>query len=185
MDKGELRAIAETAAKNIKTEDDLNQFWQMLTKITVETALRFDARTRLGDLWRRDCDHTAVNAGSVVVYVSADDEAADPTPVQWMQYLTDLPAKLDIETVHVVNQKGSVLIFPLRNIKGRRSASQLFELSLLADLDGAPLNVTLNLAGTDIQSDRGSINFTAVVETPESASRSTLQGMFTGYQCHR
>lgn len=144
------------------------------------TVLRFDARTRLGDLWRRDFEHTAVNAGSVVVYVSADDEAADPTPVQWMQYLTYLPAKLDIETVHVVNQKGSVSIFPLRNIKGRRSASQLFELSLLADLDGAPLNVTLNLAGTDIQSDRGSINFTAVVEMPESASRSTLQGMFTG-----
>jgi hypothetical protein len=38
MKKKELQAIAEAAAKNIKTEDDLNQFRQMLTKITVETA---------------------------------------------------------------------------------------------------------------------------------------------------
>ena len=39
MDKKELQAIAQAAAKNIKTEADLNEFRQMLTKITVETAL--------------------------------------------------------------------------------------------------------------------------------------------------
>ena len=32
-------AIARAAAKNIKTEADLNEFRQMLTKITVETVL--------------------------------------------------------------------------------------------------------------------------------------------------
>ena len=39
MKKKELKAIARAAAKNIKTEADLNEFRQMLTKITVETAL--------------------------------------------------------------------------------------------------------------------------------------------------
>jgi len=39
MNKKELQAIAQAAAKNIKTEADLNEFRQMLTKITVETAL--------------------------------------------------------------------------------------------------------------------------------------------------
>ncbi|HIL83128.1 MAG TPA: IS256 family transposase, partial [Pseudomonadales bacterium] len=39
MDKKELKALAEAAAKNIKTETDLNEFRQMLTKIAVETAL--------------------------------------------------------------------------------------------------------------------------------------------------
>lgn len=48
MDKKELRAIAEAAAKNIKTEDDLNQFRQMLTKITVETALNAELEDHLG-----------------------------------------------------------------------------------------------------------------------------------------
>ena len=48
MNKKELQAIAEAAAKNIKTEDDLNQFRQMLTKITVETALNAELEDHLG-----------------------------------------------------------------------------------------------------------------------------------------
>ena len=40
MDKRELQKIAQAAAKNIKTEDDLNEVRQMLTKITLETALK-------------------------------------------------------------------------------------------------------------------------------------------------
>ena len=39
MNRKELQAIAQAAAKNIKTEEDLNEFRQMLTKITVEAAL--------------------------------------------------------------------------------------------------------------------------------------------------
>lgn len=39
MDKQQLEAFAREAAKSIKTESDLNDFRQMLTKITVKTAL--------------------------------------------------------------------------------------------------------------------------------------------------
>jgi putative transposase len=39
MKKEELHAIAQAAAKNIKTEHDLNELRSMLTKITIETAL--------------------------------------------------------------------------------------------------------------------------------------------------
>lgn len=48
MDKKELQAIAQAAAKNIKTEADLNEFRQMLTKITVETALNVELDDHLG-----------------------------------------------------------------------------------------------------------------------------------------
>ena len=48
MKKKDLQAIAEAAAKNIKTEDDLNVFRQMLTKITVETALNAELEDHLG-----------------------------------------------------------------------------------------------------------------------------------------
>jgi len=46
--KKELQAIAEAAAKNIKSEDDLNVFRQMLTKITVEAALNAKLDEHLG-----------------------------------------------------------------------------------------------------------------------------------------
>lgn len=48
MKKKELEAIAQAAAKNIKTEADLNEFRQMLTKITVETALNAELDDHLG-----------------------------------------------------------------------------------------------------------------------------------------
>jgi putative transposase len=48
MNKKELQAIAQAAARNIKTEADLNEFRQMLTKITVETALNTELDDHLG-----------------------------------------------------------------------------------------------------------------------------------------
>ena len=48
MKKKDLQAIAQAAAKNIKTEDDLNVFRQMLTKITVEAALNAELEDHLG-----------------------------------------------------------------------------------------------------------------------------------------
>ena len=48
MDKQELQAIAQAAAKNIKTEEDLNEFRQMLTKVTVEAALNAELDDHLG-----------------------------------------------------------------------------------------------------------------------------------------
>ncbi len=48
MNKKELQAITHAAAKNIKTEDDLKDCHQMLTKITVEAALNAELDDHLG-----------------------------------------------------------------------------------------------------------------------------------------
>ncbi len=48
MNKIELEAFAREAAKSIKTEKDLNNFSQMLTKITVEAALNAELDEHLG-----------------------------------------------------------------------------------------------------------------------------------------
>jgi putative transposase len=48
MDKQELQKIAQASAKNIKTEEDLNEFRQMLTKVTVEAALNAELDDHLG-----------------------------------------------------------------------------------------------------------------------------------------
>ena len=48
MNKIELEAFAREAAKSIKTEKDLNNFSQMLTKITVEAALNAELDDHLG-----------------------------------------------------------------------------------------------------------------------------------------
>jgi len=48
MNRKELEAFAREATKSIKTEKDLSDFSQMLTKITVETALNAELDEHLG-----------------------------------------------------------------------------------------------------------------------------------------
>jgi len=48
MNHDKLKTLAQEAAKTIKTEADLNKFRQMLTKITVETALNTELDDHLG-----------------------------------------------------------------------------------------------------------------------------------------
>lgn len=48
MNKAELQALGESFSKNIKTEQDLNEFRQMLTKMTVEAALNGEIEEHLG-----------------------------------------------------------------------------------------------------------------------------------------
>ena len=48
MNKKEIEALAREAAKNIKSEKDLNAFSQMLKKITVETAMNAELDEHLG-----------------------------------------------------------------------------------------------------------------------------------------
>ncbi|MVF14991.1 IS256 family transposase [Ketobacter sp. MCCC 1A13808] len=48
MNKDTLEALAREAAKGIKTEQDLNEFRQMLTKVTVERALNAELDEHLG-----------------------------------------------------------------------------------------------------------------------------------------
>ena len=48
MNKKELEAFARRAAKGIKTEKNLSEFRQMLTKMTVEAALNAELDEHLG-----------------------------------------------------------------------------------------------------------------------------------------
>ena len=48
MNEQKLKDLAAEFAKGIKTEDDLNQFTRLLTKLTVETALNAELTEHLG-----------------------------------------------------------------------------------------------------------------------------------------
>lgn len=58
MNTDELQAIAQEAAINIKTEQDLNEFRQMLTKITVEAALNAELDDHLGYARHEESDNS-------------------------------------------------------------------------------------------------------------------------------
>ena len=58
MNKETLEAFAREAAKGIKTEQDLNEFRQTLTKVTVERTLNAELDDHLG------CDKHEVSSTS-------------------------------------------------------------------------------------------------------------------------
>lgn len=63
MNKKELEAFAREAAKTLKTEKDLNEFSQMLTKITVEAALNAELDEHLGYDRHQSSDNTNCRNG--------------------------------------------------------------------------------------------------------------------------
>lgn len=73
MNEKELHAFAQAAAKNIKTEDDLNKFRQMLTKITVEAALNAELEDHLGFAKHESSDSNNRRNGSSRKTLQTDD----------------------------------------------------------------------------------------------------------------
>ena len=73
MNHDEIKNLAKAAAKNIKTEADLNEFRQMLTKITVETALNAELDDHLGYSKHEASDTSNSRNGSTRKTLQTDD----------------------------------------------------------------------------------------------------------------
>jgi transposase-like protein len=73
MNKKELEAFAKEAAKGIKTPEDLNEFSQMLKKITVEAALNAEMDEHLG--YEKHAKSVAKNSrnGKTSKYIKTED----------------------------------------------------------------------------------------------------------------
>ena len=73
MNHDQIKNLAKAAAKNIKTEADLNEFRQMLTKITVETALNAELDDHLGYSKHEASDASNSRNGSTRKTLQTDD----------------------------------------------------------------------------------------------------------------
>ena len=73
MNHDEIRNLAKADAKNIKTEADLNEFRQMLTKITVETALNAELDDHRGYSKHKASDASNSRNGSTRKILQTDD----------------------------------------------------------------------------------------------------------------
>ena len=81
MNEQKLKDLAAEFAKGIKTEDDLNQFTRLLTKLTVETALNAELTEHLGhEKNARKHGSNAHNGYSSKTILSDDAEIEITTP---------------------------------------------------------------------------------------------------------
>ena len=81
MNEQQLKDLAAEFAKGIKTEDDLNQFTRLLTKLTVETALNAELTEHLGhEKNARKSGSNSRNGYSSKTVLSDDGEIEITTP---------------------------------------------------------------------------------------------------------
>ena len=81
MNEQKLKDLAAEFAKGIKTEDDLNQFTRLLTKLTVETALNAELTEHLGhEKNARKSGSNSRNGYSSKTVLSDDGEIEITTP---------------------------------------------------------------------------------------------------------
>lgn len=81
MNKEALEAFAREAAKGIKTEKDLNDFRQILTKVTVETALNAELDDHLGyDKHAKSSTSNSRNGTTPKILRTEDGQFAIETP---------------------------------------------------------------------------------------------------------
>lgn len=73
MDRKTLEAFAREAAKGLKTEKDLNEFSQLLTKITVEAALNAELDEHLGYERHQASDNANNRNGHTAKTVKTED----------------------------------------------------------------------------------------------------------------
>jgi hypothetical protein len=144
------------------------------------TVLNLEAQTRLGELLSARLDTATLSASQVLIYVSENDEASDPKPSTWMQLTTWLPARLDVGQVHLITASENTWIFPLKNLRGRRSEPDTFRATALADYEGEPLEAELEILGTHEDGVVQSVQLEAAFNAPESDSRVALEGVLEG-----
>lgn len=157
---------------------ELHLYQRDATGPALVTVLEFSGHSALTDLWRDGLAHTDIAASSVVVYVAADDNAEDPSPEQWLQYLRFLPREVRIGSVHLINKDRDARIFPLHALYGRRSQDQQFRVTAQGIYEGEPLDVELAIAALDRSSYLAGVDLKATLTAPANDSTARLEGQF-------
>ena len=111
MNRQELEAFAKEAAKSIKTPDDLNQFSQMLKKITIEAALNAEMDEHLG--YQKHQISTSSNSrnGKISKRIKTEDGELE------LETLRDRDGSFEPELVKKMSGTAAQVVSPVWTIK--------------------------------------------------------------------
>lgn len=157
--------------------DELYLHQQGASGAPLLAVLDFQGQTRLADLWDGELRHTELTLGSAIVYVSARDEAADPSPRDWLQYLRWLPRHFEVEQLHIISDAEDVNILPFLGLLGERRDSGGFLARGQAKLPQQALSLSLELGQVQRGDEAASVSVTAELLGPDG-SRARVDGEF-------
>ena len=142
--------------------------------------LEFSGSTSIADLLLQDLENTHLQARDLVIYVSENDDKADPAPGRWLKHLSWLPKSLRIDGMHMITSAETTLILPIQNIVGERRENASYVMTAAALYDGEPLHVdTTIFAVTESRKFTG-LDLKTVFTTLDDDDRIELTGELRG-----
>ncbi len=121
-----------------------------------------------------------LSADAVVIYNSETDEVSDPQPMTWLSYLSWLPRKASINTVHLITRGENVWIFPLKGVSGYRGDYNNFIASANADDEGEPLSLAVELHALRDEDRFVGLEMTGELDALRSGGSGTFSGEIRG-----
>jgi hypothetical protein len=85
--------------------DELHLIPKATTGPALISVLNLKAQVNYHDLFNSNLVNSSLSATELLVYVSKQDEATDPSPISWLAYLRWLPRALRIEQMHVIRPR--------------------------------------------------------------------------------
>ena len=144
------------------------------------SVLDLSVSTSLSDLLSSDLDHTTVTARQLIIYVSRNDSAEDPAPMEWLQHIDWLPRHLQIAQAHLITDFAETSILPLKELRGERLGEQNYRVTAEADYSGEPVRAELELLAFREERQFSGVTLNARFEAPESGSEIALEGELRG-----
>lgn len=157
--------------------DELYLHQQGASGAPLLAVLDFEGETRFADLWDGELRHTELSLGSAIIYVSGRDEAADPSPRDWLQYLRWLPRHFAVDQLHIISDAEDVNILPFLGLQGERRDRGGFVAQGRANLPQHALSLSLELGEVEREDEAASVTVAAEILSPDG-SRARVDGEF-------
>jgi hypothetical protein len=141
------------------------------------SVLNLEARVNYKDLFNSNLVNSSLSATQLLVYVSKQDEATDPSPISWLAYLRWLPRALRIEQMHVISAAADTLVLPLKQLYGDRLGGGHYRATANIDYEGEPVGAVLDVYALIREFGVRGANLKLALDAPLSASQITLEGL--------
>ncbi|MEP5569888.1 MAG: hypothetical protein ABJN62_18745, partial [Halioglobus sp.] len=176
----DLRKPVLRPLKGIVSADEIHLYPKDSDGPAFLSVLDFQGDINATDIYAGTLAESSLVASQVIIYISTTDEASDPSPLQWLKYLSWLPEDVTIGRLHFISAAEKTLIFPLQDLKGRRPQKNRFTASAKAEYDGEPLEVDLDLQAAFENQKAVGLTLYSQFFAPHSGSSVTLKGGIQG-----
>lgn len=122
---------------------------------------------------------STLTATAVTVFASDKGESVNPSPKQWVNYLSYLPDQLQINIFHIISAQDTTQVISASDITGHRHSAQQYDLQLRYHHGKQPLQIHASVTDKSHRDDKSELHGSASVSA-DDFSHAELSGSVQG-----